>query len=448
MHICQRKIATWKVLESPGTLNRQETFVYMAPLQLLKLLIFMIYQTQMNLNLGFLLLEEGKSGNMVPGVLKRKQKQLEQMLQMIILQSGLCYAPASFVKEQIFKSLHWFYCALPSLPEPVFEEELRMPRDVLGHLLRDTQPFYRWKKKEEGAGHQPIPFPHMLCAVLYKLGHKCTIRACASKFGISKSVLSARFEAIIDIFIEQVGPRFLNWPSLTRQQYISYIFWLRRGIPGVVGCTDGSHIPFNLLDEETAVDYYCRKGFYSLILQATCDHVPLFTDVYVGWPGSVNDGRVWRNSPLKRKFDAFYDNQDQHPDFCLRNHHLLGDAAYKLDPYMMPPFKNTIVFRHTHRRYNKRQSGTRMAIERAFGQAKGKWKTLTGLNYGSIHLNCKVIMACCILHNYVKLRGVPLNDNDLPIVPNIVHQVLGNEPLEPAEKRQRIMNSLFEVVRV
>ena len=115
---------------------------------------------------------------------------------------------------------------------------------------------------------------------------------------------------------------------------------------------------------------------------------------------------------------------------------------------MMPPFKNTIVFRHTHRRYNKRQSGTRMAIERAFGQAKGKWKTLTGLNYGSIHLNCKVIMACCILHNYVKLRGVPLNDNDLPIVPNIVHQVLGNEPLEPAEKRQRIMNSLFEVERV
>ena len=86
---------------------------------------------------------------------------------------------------------------------------------------------------------------------------------------------------------------FLKWPSLNRQRYIAQKFAEKRGVVGVIGCTDGSHIPVALVDEELATDLFNRKGFYSLILQATVDHVPLFTNVYVGWPGSVHDGRVW-----------------------------------------------------------------------------------------------------------------------------------------------------------
>ena len=138
-----------------------------------------------------------------------------------------------------------------------------MPRAVLGNLLRGTYSFYPIKPKHEGAGPQPIPFPKILCATLYKLGHKITMRDCAAKFGISKSILSLRFEQVVSIIVEQVGPAFLKC-SVKRQKYIAYAFWLKRSIPGVVSCSDGSHIPFNLLDEDDATDFYCRKGFYSL----------------------------------------------------------------------------------------------------------------------------------------------------------------------------------------
>jgi len=40
-------------------------------------------------------------------------------------------------------------------------------------------------------------------------------------------------------------------------------------------------------------------------------------DVYAGWPGSVHDARVWRNSPLSRILPSLP------PDL-----HLLGDSAY------------------------------------------------------------------------------------------------------------------------
>ena len=44
--------------------------------------------------------------------------------------------------------------------------------------------------------------------------------------------------------------------------------------------------------------YYNRKGFYSVNVQAVVDHNLLFTDLYIGWPGSVHDARVLVNSAL------------------------------------------------------------------------------------------------------------------------------------------------------
>ena len=44
--------------------------------------------------------------------------------------------------------------------------------------------------------------------------------------------------------------------------------------------------------------YYDRKGWYSIVLQAIVYHNYLFTDVYVGWPGSVHDAHVLANSSI------------------------------------------------------------------------------------------------------------------------------------------------------
>ena len=44
--------------------------------------------------------------------------------------------------------------------------------------------------------------------------------------------------------------------------------------------------------------YITRKKFHAVILQAVCDKDLLFTDCFAGYPGSVGDLRVFRNSDL------------------------------------------------------------------------------------------------------------------------------------------------------
>ena len=49
-----------------------------------------------------------------------------------------------------------------------------------------------------------------------------------------------------------------------------------------------------LAPEDCTKDYYNRKGYHSIILQAIADHRYCFTDINIGWPGSVHDARVFK----------------------------------------------------------------------------------------------------------------------------------------------------------
>ena len=72
------------------------------------------------------------------------------------------------------------------------------------------------------------------------------------------------------------------------------------GFPQAAGAIDGSHIPI-LRPDESASDYYNRKGYYSVIMQAMVDFRGLFMDIYIGWPSKVHDARVFANSSLYQR---------------------------------------------------------------------------------------------------------------------------------------------------
>jgi hypothetical protein len=92
-------------------------------------------------------------------------------------------------------------------------------------------------------------------------------------------------------------------------------------LPGIIGAIGGSHIPIRTpkLDAE---QYFNRKKFPSIVLQAVCDYNLHFLDVSCGWPGSVHDSRVLKNSPLFIKTSA---NKEM---MFSGSTHLIGDAAY------------------------------------------------------------------------------------------------------------------------
>ena len=54
------------------------------------------------------------------------------------------------------------------------------------------------------------------------------------------------------------------------------------GIPYVIGAIDGSHILI-VAPSKDSPEYYCRKGFYSCILQGVVDVQCKFWDFDFGW---------------------------------------------------------------------------------------------------------------------------------------------------------------------
>ena len=52
--------------------------------------------------------------------------------------------------------------------------------------------------------------------------------------------------------------------------------------------------------------------------------------------------------------------------------------------------------------FNMKHSSCRNVIERAFGLLKGRWSIIRGKSFYPIKTQCKIIVTCCLLHNFIK----------------------------------------------
>lgn len=167
----------------------------------------------------------------------------------------------------------------------------------------------------------------------------------------------------------------------------------KRAFPGVLGAIDGCHIPVKA-PRKNHEQYINRKGFHSLQLQVICDMDMQFTDVFCGYPGSVHDARVFRNS-------LFFQDAEANPDNLFpRNTHVLGDSAYPLKRWVLTPFRDNGRLTRRQKRYNFVHSSTRMVVERSLGLLKGRFRKLkTQMEVDKIEDAPVIIMAACMLHN-------------------------------------------------
>ncbi len=165
-------------------------------------------------------------------------------------------------------------------------------------------------------------------------------------------------------------------------------FYTASNFPNVLGVIDGTHIRIVAPREHPQV-YVNRKKFHSIILQGICAHNLQFLHVVAGWPGSVHDARILRNS----------DVWNICPLWCGPNNHLLGDGAYPLQNWLLKPFRDNGHLTRIQHRFNYRLSSTCAAIERAFGLLKGQFRRLKLLDTKSIKTAVDTIIVCCIIND-------------------------------------------------
>ena len=209
------------------------------------------------------------------------------------------------------------------------------------------------------------------------------------RFNVTDSSILRCREQIFSVVLCSLKKKFIFLPHDENvKNNIIDNFYTASQFPNVLGVIDGTHIRIVAPHEHPQV-YVNRKKFHSIVLQGICAHNLQFLHVVAGWPGSVHDARILRNSDIWNIC----------PLWCGPNNHLLGDGAYPLRSWLLKPFRNNGHLTRIQRRFNYRLSSTRAAIERAFGLLKGRFRRLQLLDTKSIKTAVDTIIVCCIFHN-------------------------------------------------
>ncbi|XP_069996600.1 putative nuclease HARBI1 [Penaeus vannamei] len=117
--------------------------------------------------------------------------------------------------------------------------------------------------------------------------------------------------------IASLASEYIKFPDARKVVANIQKFQMIAGMPGVIGCVDGSHIPIRGPGGNDAELYRCRKGYFSISMQDICDADLKFMNIIASWPGSVHDSRIFENSHVCHILE-----QGNHPGY------LLGDSGH------------------------------------------------------------------------------------------------------------------------
>ena len=159
------------------------------------------------------------------------------------------------------------------------------------------------------------------------------------------------------------------------------------------GALDGIAIPNDKPRGVTdPAQYWNRKGYYALPVQAVVDGKYRFLYMSAVCVGSTYDSLAFSRSSLASELangllpEPFY---------------IVDDDAYNALDYLLTPISPRLAGPNSPEdAYNFFQSSLRMHVEQAFGQLMARWRLLgMSLKY-SIHLNGAIFQAAMALHNF------------------------------------------------
>lgn len=284
------------------------------------------------------------------------------------------------------------------LSEDDFRAHFRFSRKAFAELLSMVQRSWAATIRLGRAG-RPASFTcrDALLLLLYRATSNEPVHRIASRFGIGKSSVVRQTRCAIAAVRDALADE-LHWPTPVEQLRVMKDFVDRaerkgeRPLPGVCGIVDGTHIVLRRAPAVDARSFINRKKRYSLNLQAVCDSNGRFMHVTIGWPGSVNDARVFTNSEVPSLIEEW-------PHGRI----IIADGGYALSARCMTPYRAPST--QLQRGFNDALSGQRGAIERAFGRLKARFRRLQQLDTTTGADTIGMIAVCFLLHNFAERRG-------------------------------------------
>lgn len=231
---------------------------------------------------------------------------------------------------------------------------------------------------------------------LHILAHHIKQRVINANFERSGETISRYFKKVLNAILSIQGELLKKPEAVPNDSMDERWKWFK----GCLGALDGTHIKVRVSSEDKP-KYRTRKNEIATNVLGVCSQDMQFIYVLTGWEGSAADGRVLRDAISRRNCLAV-------PRGC----YYLVDAGYANCDGFLAPFRgqryhlNDWSDRHqpttAEELFNMKHSTARNVIERLFGLLKNRWGILRSPSYYPIKIQNRIIMACCLLHNFIR----------------------------------------------
>jgi hypothetical protein len=252
---------------------------------------------------------------------------------------------------------------LGSYTPSLFRQHTRLHQSTFHYLCSIVAPSLARKDTHL---RESISLETRVAISLSRLSTGNTLQMCGEVYGISRSSASIIIKEFCVAIKKHLKPLVIRKQTESSLRAMAAEFEKLHGIPYIIGAVDGSHISI-IAPPIDPTSYYCRKGFYSALLQGVVDKDYKFWDFDFVWAGQCHDWTLFQNTEIGKKVISGV--------FLL--YKFIRDAAYPMRPWFYSPFKeeNERMSR-AKAHWNFIQSSTRMAAERTFGILKGQWRIL------------------------------------------------------------------------
>jgi DDE superfamily endonuclease len=191
-----------------------------------------------------------------------------------------------------------------------------------------------------------------------------------------------------------------NWPAIN-QLADAYAEKSNGVFFGPFCALDGVAVRVKCPTEREVPDpgnYYCRKGFYALNVQAICDMSKRFLWCYPSNKGSTHDSMAFTSSKL---YELLIELSN---DLHSRGLFIAGDTAYNLTSFLVTPYETDEIGSdsdHMKDSFNYHLSSCRIYIECAFGELVMRWGIFWRTLAFDLKKSTKIVQVTMLLHNFI-----------------------------------------------
>ncbi|XP_024393874.1 protein ANTAGONIST OF LIKE HETEROCHROMATIN PROTEIN 1 [Physcomitrium patens] len=291
----------------------------------------------------------------------------------------------------------WAKCNHPDFPDEEFHRSFRMSRATFNIICDQLAGAVA---KENTMLRAAIPVEQRVAVCIWRLATGEPLRLVSKRFGLGISTCHKMVLEVCAAINDVLLPKYVQWSSAERLQQVTQEFEAMSGMRDVVGALYTTHVPIIAPKINVAAYFNKRhtehnqKTSYSITLQGMVDVRGSFTDVSIGWPGSMSDERVFEKSTLYRRGLS----ED------LRGMWVVGGPGYPLLDWLLVPYVQHNLTWAQHA-FNEKVAELLQVARSAFSRLKGRWKFLQRRTEVKLQELPAVLGACCVLHNICEMHN-------------------------------------------